>query len=137
MVTMSLLTAFAIGTRISRKGKTIMTDKQIYRLYGEAANYTDPDAFASDAALSLLDPDDPGQEADMALFEQLCTLWHIANDPFKSLLERMGLNQTQCSTRFCIPLRTVQDWAGDRRTPPPYVRLMMAEAVRLVELRDE
>lgn len=113
-----------------------MTNKQIYRLYGETSNYTDPDAFASDAALSILDPDDPGQEVDMALFEQLRVLWHVANDPFKSLLGRMGLKQTECSTRFCIPLRTVQDWAGERRTPPPYVRLMMAEAVGIVKLRD-
>ena len=114
-----------------------MTDKQINQLFGETANYADPDAFASDAALSLLDPDNPGQEVDMGLFEQLRILWHVANDPFKSLLERIGLNQTQCSTRFCIPRRTVQDWAGNRRTPPPYVRLMMAEAVRLVEIRNE
>lgn len=113
-----------------------MTEKQIYWLYGEAANYNDPDAFASDAALSLLDSDDPGQEVDMALFGQLQALWGVANDPFRALLEHMGLNQTQCSTRFCIPLRTVQDWAGERRTPPPYVRLMMAEAVGLLDIRD-
>lgn len=114
-----------------------MTDKQIYSLYGEATNYADPDAFASDAALSHLDPDDPGQMVDMNLFEQLCTLWHIANDPFRDLLKIMGLNQTQCSTRFCIPLRTVQDWTGERRTPPPYVRLMMAELTGIVGLRDD
>lgn len=113
-----------------------MTDKQIYRLYGEAANYTDPDAFASDAALSLLDPDDPDQEVNIALAGHLNELWHVANDPFKSLLERMGLNQTQCSTRFCIPYRTVQGWAGETRSAPPYVRLMMAELTGVVRLRD-
>lgn len=113
-----------------------MTDKQIYLLFGEAANYTDPDAFASDAALSLLDPDDPGQEADAGLFEQMRTLWHVANDPFRSLLESMGLSQSGCSSRFCIPLRTVQDWAGNRRSSPLYIRLMMAEAVGLLNIRE-
>ena len=113
-----------------------MTAKEIYRLFGEAANYAEPEAFASDAALSLLDPEDPGQELDMDMFEQLRTLWHVSNSPFKELLDRMGLTQTQCSTRFCIPLRTVQDWAGGRRTPPPYVRLMMAEAVGLLDIRQ-
>lgn len=113
-----------------------MTDKQIYRLYGEAVNYTDPDAFASDAALSLLDPDDPGQEADAALFEQMRTLWHVINDPFRSLLERMGLSQSGCSRRFCIPLRTIQDWAGNLHSSPPYIRLMMAEAVGLLDIRE-
>ena len=113
-----------------------MTDKQIYQLFGETANYAAPDAFASDAALSLLDPDDPGQEVDMALFEQLRALWHVANDPFRVLLERMGLGQTQCSIRFCINLRTVQHWANEDRVCPPYIRLMMAEAMGLLHIRD-
>lgn len=114
-----------------------MTDKKIYHMYGEASNYTDPDAFASDAALSLLDPDDPHQEVDVVLFEQLRILWHIANDPFKALLKRMGLNQVQCSARFCIPLRTIQGWAGETRSAPPYVRLMMAEAVDVLDIRNK
>ncbi len=113
-----------------------MTDKQIYTLYGEASNYTDPDSYASDASLSLLDPDDPGQEADMALFEQLRILWYVANDPFKGLLNLMGLTQTECSIRFCIPLRTVQGWALGERTAPPYVRLMMAELTGIIKIRD-
>lgn len=114
-----------------------MTDKQIYQLFGETANYADPDAFASDASLSLLDPDDPVQEVDMATFEQLRMLWHVANDPFRTLLERIGLGQTQCSTRFCINLRTVQHWANEDRTCPPYIRLMMAELSGILRLRDE
>ncbi len=112
-----------------------MTDKQIYTYYGEAAHYTDPDAYASDVACSLLDPDDPDQEPDAALFDQLRTLWHVANDPFKGLLRRMGLSQTQCAVRFCIPLRTIQDWAGERRGCASYLRLMMAEATGVVDLQ--
>ena len=111
------------------------TDKVIYTFFGETTNYTDPDAFASDVALSLLNPEEPDQQVDIALFEQLRTLWHVANDPFKVLLECMGLSQTQCSTRFCIPLRTVQNWAGELRTPAPYVRLMMAELAGLLDIR--
>lgn len=112
-----------------------MTDKKIYHMYAEAANYKDPNAFASDAAPSLLDPEDPGQEIDMVLFSGLQTLWHVANDPFRTLLERMGLNQSRCSARFCIPLRTVQGWALGERACPPYIRLMMAEAVGLLDIR--
>ena len=112
-----------------------MTDKEINYMYGEAANYKGPDAFASDAAPSLLDPDAPGQEVDMEIFQQLRILWHVYNAPFKDLLERMNLNQTQCSIRFCIPLRTVQGWALGERTCPPYVRLMMAEAIGILDIR--
>lgn len=113
-----------------------MTDKQIYILYGESTNYKDPDAFASDALISLLDPDEPGQDVDMAMMEPLLMIWHIANDSFRDFLSLIGLNQTQCSNRFCIPLRTVQDWARGVRTPPPYVRLMMAELSGIIDIRD-
>ncbi len=112
-----------------------MTDKQIYTIFGEAANYSDPDAYASDIALSLLDPDDPGQEVDIALVDQLRVLWHVAQDPFKGLLKRMGLTQAQCSTRFCIPLRTVQGWALEERRAPLYLRLMMAELSGIITIR--
>lgn len=104
-----------------------MTDKEIYHLFCEAANYTDPDAFVSDITFPLLDQDNPGQKAGAEIFGQLRTIWHIANDPFRAFLSCIGLTQTQCSLRFCVPLRTVQDWAGGRRNPPIYVRLMMAE----------
>lgn len=113
----------------------MITDKQIYVLFGEAANYTDPDAFASDAALAALDGDNADQEIDIELFEQLRILWHVSADPFRVLLKSMGLTQSQCSTRFCIPLRTVQHWAEGSRSSPPYLRLMMAEATGMLKIR--
>lgn len=110
-----------------------LTVKQRNTLFGEAHNYADPDAFVSDALTSslLLDPDAPDQEVKTVLIDELRALWHVANDPFKELLKLFGLTQTQCSIRFCIPLRTVQSWAGEARTAPPYVRLMMAELTDL------
>lgn len=114
-----------------------MTDKQLYQIFDETSNYADPDAYASDVALSLLDPEDPSQEPDAALFEALRTIWHVSEDPFKALLERMGLTQTECSLRFCIPRRTVQNWAGGVNSAPSYLRLMMAELSGIVKLRDE
>ena len=48
-----------------------MTDKQIYAYFCEAVHYADPDAFASDVALSLLDPEDPDQEVDPETVAQL------------------------------------------------------------------
>lgn len=113
-----------------------MTDKQIHRYFAETTAYADPDAFASDVSLSLLDPEDPDQQIDMAVFDQLRTLWHIINDPFKVFLASLGLTQTQCATRFCIPLRTVQGWALGERACPSYIRLMMAELCGAVTLRS-
>lgn len=39
----------------------------------------------------------------------------------KEICEKYGYNQTELAKRFGIPLRTVQEWHGGRRTPPEYV----------------
>lgn len=114
-----------------------MTNKMIHVLYGEAVNYTDPDAFASDSAMSVLNPEDPEQEIDLAVFNQLRVLWHVANDPFKDFLRMLGIKQSECAIRFCIPLRTVQSWALRERDCPRYIRIMMAELTGILKLRED
>ena len=39
----------------------------------------------------------------------------------KDLRLTTDMNQTNFAKYFEIPLRTVQDWEGDRRTPPEYL----------------
>ncbi len=45
----------------------------------------------------------------------------------RELCETYGISQTELSKRFGIPLRTVQDWYAERRTPPSYVVNMLLE----------
>ena len=45
----------------------------------------------------------------------------------KELCEKYSIGQTALAQRFDIPLRTVQDWHAERRTPPEYVTRMMDE----------
>ena len=45
----------------------------------------------------------------------------------KEVCERYQISQSALARRFGIPLRTVQDWHGSRRTPPEYVVRMIAE----------
>lgn len=115
-----------------------MTDKLFATIWADAQAATDPDAFASDWATSsaILPAEDPEADIDMDLVSSLQALWHVAHDPVRDLLGLLGLSQTGCAIRFCIPLRTIQDWVADKRTPPAYIRLMVAEAVGLVALRS-
>lgn len=39
----------------------------------------------------------------------------------REICEEYSLSQTELSKRFGIPLRTVQNWHGGVRIPPPYV----------------
>lgn len=112
-----------------------MTDTQITHAFSEAPNYTDPDAFVSDLLLSaaFLPPDDPEAEPDLTQADALRRIWQAAVLPIRELLPAMGLTQTGLSRRYGIPLRTVQDWAGERRTPPHWLRLMLADLAGWLE----
>lgn len=47
----------------------------------------------------------------------------------KDICAKYGITQTFIAKRFGIPLRTVQDWHGERRTPPEYVVRMIVEII--------
>ena len=49
----------------------------------------------------------------------------------KDICAKYGFSQTALAKRFGIPLRTVQDWYSERRTPPEYVVSMMLEILEL------
>ena len=112
------------------------SNAQIEYALSEAPNYTDVDAFVSDMLTSsmFLDPEDEEAEIPTELSELLYKLWHVAALPFKEFLACMDLTQTECSRRYCIPLRTVQGWAGGSRTPPMYVRYMIAQLELYLDL---
>lgn len=113
-----------------------LSDEQINLLLSEAPSYTDPDAFVSGILTSsmFLDPEDEDAEIPTELSELLHKIWHVAALPFKDFLACMDLTQTECSRRYCIPLRTVQGWAGGSRTPPMYVRYMIAQLELYLDL---
>lgn len=55
----------------------------------------------------------------------------------KGLCEFYGISQTELSRRFSIPLRTVQDWYAERRTPPAYVVNMMQELIQRQQAEEK
>ena len=110
-----------------------MTDQQIALALAEAHNYADVDAYVSDLLLSsAFLPEAADAAPDLSLAEDLRQLWTVSAAPFKELLALMGLNQSACSRRFGVPLRTVQGWALGERECPTYVRRMMAELTGLI-----
>jgi hypothetical protein len=105
-----------------------MTIEQRNIAITEVANYNDQDAFISDMALSsAFISSDPGVGPDVNLIEALRHIWIIVKAPFRVFLQELGLGQTACARRFCIPMRTVQGWALEQRQCPVYIRIMIAE----------
>lgn len=43
-------------------------------------------------------------------------------EKLKAARKEAGLTQQGMADRMLIPKRTIQDWEGGQRTPPPYVQ---------------
>ena len=106
--------------------------------YSETSCYSEADAFASDIATSVpfVDPEDPNQGSDMDVFDQMHTLWEVAKFPFREFLSLLKLTPPLCATRFCIPWSTMEEWMDGTTDVPPHDRLMMAEAMGILDIRS-
>lgn len=96
-------------------------------LCADASAYTDRDAYVSDMALSSIWGDAEGAEIPEERLALLGGIWDGAHCTIPELLKKYSLTQTGFAQYFNIPLRTVQDWCGGRRSCPPYVAAMAAE----------
>lgn len=96
---------------------------------------TDPEAswaaFLNSVTLSI--PDDAAGCVDLdAEKERLSTIWDLAHLPMRELVARTGLSQTAFAKQAGVPRRTVQDWCGEKRACPAYVRFLLAEHYKLL-----
>lgn len=88
-------------------------------------------AFLNNVTLSI--PDDADGCVDLdAEKERLSTIWDVAHLSMRELVARTGLSQTAFAKQVGVPLRTVQDWCGEKRACPTYVRFLLAEHYKLL-----
>ena len=104
-----------------------LPDKLFYALFGAALETADRDAYISDWTLSSIwggDLEDiPGWRPAL-----LAELWEAAHLSIRDIRQHTGLSQAAFSVRFCIPLRTVENWEAGVRQCPDYLRLLLAQA---------
>ena len=100
-------------------------------LYTEAGTYADRDAYISDLAQSSVWGDAEDAEVPAERLALLGGIWDGAHCTVPELIKKYGMTQTGFAQFFNIPLRTVQNWCGGRRTCPPYVAAMAAEILAL------
>lgn len=88
-------------------------------------------AFLSNVTLSI--PDDADGCVDLdAEKARLSTIWDVAHLSMRDLISRTGMSQTAFAKQVGVPLRTVQDWCGEKRACPTYVRFLLAEHYNLL-----
>ena len=78
-------------------------------------------------------PDDASDCVDLdAEKDKLSSIWDLAHLSMRDLVSRAGMSQTAFAKGAGIPLRTVQDWCGEKRACPTYVRFLLAEHYNLL-----
>lgn len=91
---------------------------------------TDPEAsraaFLNNVTLSI--PDDADGCVDLdAEKRRLAQIWDVAHMTMKEIVDASGLSQTAFAKQAGVPRRTVQDWCGEKRACPAYVRFLLVE----------
>lgn len=108
-----------------------MTNNQYYTCVSHCADYTDPDAYVSDLALSSIWGDAPDADIPADRIDALRGIYTAATRPMRQIVADTGLSQASFAQRLCIPLRTVEDWCRSLRECPVYVRLLIQESLGL------
>ena len=89
------------------------------------------ETFFSNVTLSA--PDDASNCIDLDSEKvRLSVIWELARLSMRELVSRTGMSQTAFAKGAGIPLRTVQDWCGEKRACPAYVRFLLAEHYKLL-----
>lgn len=84
------------------------------------------EVFLNNVTLSI--PDDADGCVDLdAEKRRLAQIWDVAHMTMKEIVDASGLSQTAFAKQAGVPLRTVQDWCGEKRACPAYVRFLLAE----------
>lgn len=106
-----------------------MTYKQFNICASEVPEYTDRDAYISDIAMSSMWGDDESSEIPPERISVLGEIYDACHRSVRDIVAVSGLTQRAFAERFCIPLRTVEDWCTGKRECNIYTRLMMQECL--------
>lgn len=110
-----------------------MTCELYYKLVGEAVKDDDRDAYISDWSLSTV-WGAPAPDAEwMQRVETLGRIWDAVHLTIKDIRAATGLSQVKFAQRFGMSCRAVEQWEGQHRQCPAYVRLLLAQAVGLYQ----
>lgn len=114
-----------------------MNDKQFYDLYSGALEESCREVYVTDWVQSSIWNDDEYYEISQERIEAVGAIWDMAHASMKDIRACTGLSQFGFAQRFCIPKRTVEDWEAGRRTCPPYVHLLLAQAVNMYKREEQ
>ena len=107
-----------------------MTDKLFAKLWQDALSQPDCELYIAEYGY----PDwfDEISEDVNEAVSTLSAIHRVANMSVREMLSESGLTQSAFAVKFCIPLRTVENWAAEVNKCPDYTRLLIARQLELL-----
>lgn len=107
-----------------------MTDKLFYKLWQDALDQPNKDMYIGEYGY----PDwfDEISNDAAEIVHTLETIHDVAHMSVRDIINRAGLTQAGFAIKFCIPLRTVEDWARDNRKCADYLRLLFCRQLGFI-----
>lgn len=111
-----------------------MDHKTLSILWGEALEAADQDRYVAEWSTSSIwgNIEELTDDDLLAAASKLTRIWEMAHMTVKEICKEAGLSQSALADQFGIPRRTVEDWCRGLRTPPDYVRFMIALLLKLL-----
>lgn len=107
-----------------------MTDKLFCKLWKDALDQTDKELYIAEYGYPEWF-DEIGQDVS-EINRVLGNIHDIAHMSIRDMIAVSGLSQAAFALKLCIPLRTVEDWATERRKCTDYNRLSYARNLGLI-----
>ena len=108
-----------------------MTDHQFKTFWNEAIVVSDRDEFISDSSLSTIWDEPADAPIPAERLRTLSKLWDAAHTSIKDMRQTLGLSRPEFSTRFLVPVRTIENWESGANKCPEYIRLALLQVAGL------
>lgn len=105
-------------------------------VWGDALQTADRDQYISDWSLSSIWGDDLEYDIPADRIEMLGLLWDVAHMSVKDIRSHTGVSQRKFADAFGIPARSLENWEGGQRDATPYVKLLLAHALGIINLES-
>lgn len=108
-----------------------MTDKLFNKLWKDALDQPNKEIFLAEYGY----PDwfDEISQDPQEISEILGNIHDVAQMSLKEIIKKAGMTQAAFSTKFCIPIRTVEDWASGKNKCRDYDRLMFCRILGILK----
>ena len=109
-----------------------MTDKLFNKIWKDALEQPNKELYMAEYGY----PDwfDEISQDPQEISDILGNIHEVAHMTLKEIIKRAGLTQAAFSVKFCIPIRTVEDWCSGKNKCRDYDRLMFCKILGILKV---